>query len=213
VPGKNYLFRTPGGWRQIEAKIKNEGWPIDDLLPLLALAQHYRIPTRLLDWSDRPLVAAYFAAKGAASKPEGEFLSVWALNLDWIINVGFPGTKPKMSVYVITAPRASNPNLHAQGGVFTTENLIKAEVSENKRVSVKTVDTFVKQRWSELQGPTRPVMAHLKLPVSQGRTLLRLLSQEQVSAATLFPGYQGVAESLSERALWDRNERVNYWLK
>src|SRR5215472_13336883 len=34
---------------------------------IYALAQHYLVPTRLLDWTSRPLVAAYFAAQEAAA--------------------------------------------------------------------------------------------------------------------------------------------------
>ena len=37
---------------------------------MTALAQHYRVPTRLLDWTFKPLVAAYFAAIDCAQNPD-----------------------------------------------------------------------------------------------------------------------------------------------
>jgi hypothetical protein len=218
IPGDSNLLRTPSGWREIEEEIRKKGWPIDGILPLLAIAQHYGVPTRLLDWTDKPLAAAFFAAKEAATRvakkktvPSAvKYLSVWALNLDWIIHDAFPGEKRKLSVYVVTAPRATNPNLHAQGGVFTTEHKVKSEFK--KRLLVRTVNELVKEKWKLLRA-VAPVMMRLRLPVEEAGKLLRLLNQEQINSATLFPGYKGAAEALKERSLWDNAERPSYWLE
>jgi len=49
----------------------------DDLFAWLFLMQHYRLPTRLLDWSESPLVALYFAIEDEArDEADG---ALWAL--------------------------------------------------------------------------------------------------------------------------------------
>lgn len=49
---------------------------MDDRSSWLTLMQHYGLPTRLLDWSESPLVALYFAL----SSQEDKDAAVWALN-------------------------------------------------------------------------------------------------------------------------------------
>jgi hypothetical protein len=59
----------------------------DDWLEWLALMQHYGSPTRLLDWTLSPYVAAFFAsadpaAQDSESKPGKKLSAIWAIDLD-----------------------------------------------------------------------------------------------------------------------------------
>lgn len=50
--------------------------PVEDVGSWLEIAQHYAVPTRLLDFTENPLVALYFACSGSADCNG----SVWVLN-------------------------------------------------------------------------------------------------------------------------------------
>jgi len=214
IPGNPNLLRTPKNWEKIKDSIKKVGWPIDDFLPLLALAQHYGIPTRLLDWTENPMVAVYFAVKdilkARKNRGNGKFV-IWALDLDWVINQAFPGGQAKkMSIYVVTAPRSSNQNLHAQEGVFTTEQIIPSEL--NGEINIKSVDEIVRDYFKK-EDCKNTVMIKFLIPKSIASELLRLLNQKNINAATIYPGYKGVADALIERKFWDKKEPVTYWFR
>lgn len=182
-------------------------FPLDPAaLTLAALAQHYRIPTRLLDWTRVALNAAYFAAAGAAENLQNpkeehpECLSVWAFRSEfgkWCDEEFAKNNINTRKVRVAAAPRASNPNLHAQSGVFT-ESTEKDPIERTVRELVQMLEPIGGQF------PVANPLVRFDLPCSESPKLLRLLANEQIDGARMFPGREGVVLAMKERSLWDR---------
>jgi FRG domain len=59
-----------------------------------ALMQHYGTPTRFLDWTSSPYVAAYFALeKEAQEAPKRS--AIWAIDLDWLQEAALESLRKK----------------------------------------------------------------------------------------------------------------------
>jgi hypothetical protein len=177
---------------------------------MFALAQHYGIPTRLLDWTRKPMVAAYFAVEQVAKvrakrdpdpKISGEEpCAVWALDQGFVRAMAKTVTRDPTidpAIFVVTAPYATNPNLAAQGGLFT---LVQPRSRDPH--PIPDLDEALQHMADNAQierGSLDPVLCKFTLPAKETRTALAMLAAEGMDAATVRPGLAGVAEALRER--------------
>jgi hypothetical protein len=65
---------------------------LNDLSSWYALMQHHCVPTRLLDWTESPYVAMYFAVEDKATerrrREKESHSAVWAIDLAWLETKG-----------------------------------------------------------------------------------------------------------------------------
>ncbi|WP_429404530.1 FRG domain-containing protein [Paraburkholderia sp. MM5482-R1] len=158
-----------------------------DYSMLLGLAQHHGLPTPLLDWTGSPYIAAFFgfadALENRSSRSRDTRVRVYALTRAFVERfsppiVTVPFLEPYMS-FLYVSPR-DNPRLYAQQGRFLVSN-------------VGNIEQFICN--IERHENVRYLMA-AEVPAAFASEALGDLAFMGVTAATLFPGLDGVCRML-----------------
>jgi hypothetical protein len=202
----------------------------DDELGCLALMQHYGAPTRLLDWSISPFVAAFFAVE---KPPQGDPLEapvIWAVNRRELVEdvqrvIRFedhsmsPDQIAKAEEFLRTVPPPADPyqpreiTFLMRRAPFQRPLVVPAQPARmSERLSVQQ-GVFLRvnpPNWG-FEDALRYVLATRKegqlralhkLRIDpRGRLhLLKELHRMNISAESLFPGLDGFARSLMVKA-------------
>lgn len=170
---------------------------LDDDLRCLALMQHHGAPTRLLDFTKSPFVAAFFALQRATGDS-----AVYAVNTPVLwsaapsahpdltrdkIDPRFPGNfnaffaGNRYDVIWTGEPNQLDKRLVAQSGTFVLPGVIS-----------KTIDEILGEYPQE-----EPLLLKLILPATIRAEAMRALYRMNITNATLFPDLDGLAKSMA----------------
>lgn len=183
-------------------------WPEMPMLELMALAQHYGLPTRFLDWTENIKVALYFALRDAANRMKDgerseEPICIWGIKLEhiqWIFEDLYESDCP---VRFYMPKYANNLNLQAQGGVLSYQLTDMSGNSAAEMFSVEAVDVVMNKYYSHIHETMKfrgdsPLLCKITIrevaPVSD----FEYLTEHGYNAAKLFPGYDGVVRKMQE---------------
>jgi hypothetical protein len=188
-----------------------------DYLGWFAVMQHYGAPSRLLDWSYSPFVAAHFAFdalfldQSTVAEGEGQIRAkVWALDTGWLKNAALPRVLPRLELTWCEDEK-------------TPESFAKLYMEHDPRLAFVAPATpfILNRRLSRQQGTflcpgdvSRPWMdnlnalapgddpAHTRSFVMTRASMpgaFEALGKMNVTARTLFPGLAGYAKSMHHR--------------
>ncbi len=174
------------------------GYPGDIFEKHLLLAQHHGIPTRLLDWTEDPIFAAYFSIAREFRTPKTpDFTCVWAFNKKRFSNAWIQAKGKHFAINEYYDFNYGNKYITSQHGLFIgIEGETKQYYIKNNKFP--SLDHIVELQCKDVK-INQPVLLKILLQKNEINNLLKILNREDVNQAKLMPSLDKVGQTIFEK--------------
>jgi len=208
-------FRKLNHEMQLIKRFKQNAFQFLDLVPKdewewIFLMQHYRVPTRLLDWTESPLIALYFAVSDKAVKRVQTAAALWCLYPQKLNEISGLALDPPGDIPAFGDERELNDylptNVHAQQPTSKNPLAIIAPRQFERISAQQGVFTILHRkaiRIDELRDASGNQSHLVKIKIPQGAVLKlrKELGYLRINKLTVFPQLEHVAETAMESIL------------
>lgn len=157
----------------------------------LSVVQHHGYPTPLLDWTYSPYVAAYFAFK--------DHLTTVPHQTDRVRIFMFDKQAWCREVQQILWIEHRWPHVSMLEPLALNNQRLIPQQALSSYATVDDIETHIMGREAERTDPQTPFLRAVDLPAREAPAVMRELTQMGITAASLFPGLDGICEEMRLR--------------
>lgn len=178
------------------------------LIEWLALMQHHGAPTRLLDLTKSPFIAAYFAFENCPES-EDHSVGIWCFNVEHLKNRALDILSKEFGEALQQSRNLINEKLFEKIFYENNQNLVfpvepfrmnrRYSLQQSIFVSTGTTQQPFMQQLLFLGDEISKAVVKVEVPGSSKKEALRELLQMNLHRASLFPDLDGYALSLRLR--------------